>query len=254
MRGIIYVMSFNERNMVEIGASPADTFKRSLNTLDHCDFCRSIRRRCLLAVSVEDYTEKIKLIQGLLKPYRILNSPFFEIDSDQVVALIKALDGYVVYPSKGGVRETPQSRPTPVSTEKVEPLTIVSPPKPVAVSKPVKPVEPSKPVAEAKKQGPAYEGITFYMTRKVAGFGQVKGRMVPQNGKFVLLKGSTVSLARNADRPIPNGISIKDNVLQSDVSFNSPSAASSFLTGNTASGWTTWRDDKGMPLRYYKGK
>ena len=79
----------------------------------------------------------------------------------------------------------------------------------------------------------------------------------PKTGKTVVKLGSRVSptVADQSHFRSANAINkkrkdnVKDDILQNDLTFNSPSAAACFVGGNSHNGYDDWKDEKGHTVR-----
>lgn len=106
-----------------------------------------------------------------------------------------------------------------------------------------------------KKEIKAKEKPDLFIHRKIKGIGfQVHGHGKQTSDGFVVLKGSTISPTH--DSTINSGVirarnkaRIKDNVLQEDVLFSSPSSASQFVVGKSSNGWLEWKTQDKKTLR-----
>ena len=95
----------------------------------------------------------------------------------------------------------------------------------------------------------------YYLSENKKGFGTVSGTMWVENGAFIVKQGSVCGPTRDgwvpeARRTAP----IKNNILQADVSTNSPSTAAWIILGRPNSGWVHWKDKNGNPIDTYRKK
>jgi len=95
----------------------------------------------------------------------------------------------------------------------------------------------------------------LYLKRSVKEYDFTVNAMGKQTDEgFVVLKGSVISPQDNKD--VPATIKEKrktaninrNNVLQEDVLFTSPSSAAVFVIGKSANGWTSWQTENGKNL------
>lgn len=97
----------------------------------------------------------------------------------------------------------------------------------------------------------------FYFQRKIGDSG--KGTGIPTSEGFVVYKGSLlnhrVSLkASQWIKTLRNKYKdkIKDDLTTEDILFSSPSAASSFLCGNSSNGRMEWKTELAVPLKKWE--
>ena len=78
-------------------------------------------------------------------------------------------------------------------------------------------------------------------------------------GKYILLKGSDVcpnegqgllDVVRNKR----NQAIIRNNKLEEDIVFKSPSGAAAFVIAGSVNGWIAWKNNEGFPLSIYRNK
>ena len=80
---------------------------------------------------------------------------------------------------------------------------------------------------------------------------------VYEDGKVIVLKGSKINDNRNyAKNKMINDLIldshiIKNRIVQKNITFNSPSAAGLFVTGNSTNGLTRWKVGKGILLKKF---
>ena len=101
----------------------------------------------------------------------------------------------------------------------------------------------------------------YYFERKIKAWeGRVvSGTMEVKDGKFIVLKRSTICPVDgkgNSDEThrLRSSVSIKDNKLQENVRLSSPSAAGGLLIGAACNGWSNWKDASGKSLDFYRNK
>lgn len=86
-----------------------------------------------------------------------------------------------------------------------------------------------------------------------------EGKCVQTDEGYVVLRGSRISPDANDSNLSSEVVSLRgtasigeDRILREDVLFKTPSAAASFVTGNSADGWTAWKDESGRTLKETK--
>lgn len=96
--------------------------------------------------------------------------------------------------------------------------------------------------------------MRFYLKNKL-GTVDAKGDYV--DGKFIVLEGSVLSplisdkfrgnktvLKRRSEEGV-----LKNNILQRNYEFNSPSIAGEFVTGQSCNGRIAWKDESGRTFK-----
>jgi hypothetical protein len=98
----------------------------------------------------------------------------------------------------------------------------------------------------------------YYLDRKIKRANKkYKAKMQVASGKYIVLSGSEIcskigpGLSDNII-DLRNSANIADEVLQNDVSFNSPSAASQFVIGAASNGWTNWKCEDGQMIDVFR--
>ena len=88
---------------------------------------------------------------------------------------------------------------------------------------------------------------------------KVKATVVVKGEYWVVQPGSIISPIdgqglSSSLRNTRKSANIKDNVLQEEVTFTSPSLAAGFVTGHSTDGWENWRDKDGDLIDEYRQK
>ncbi len=76
-----------------------------------------------------------------------------------------------------------------------------------------------------------------------------------ESGAMTVLKGCTCAPTKRAWVPeARKSAPIVNDVLQDDITVNSPSTAGWIVLGKANNGWTTWKDENGNPIDIYRKK
>lgn len=179
-----------------------------------------LRRK--FAIEVNDYDEKEALLDDIFSKSRVPNTELFALDLDLVIQLLSSFEGLQIYPSM----ETKEQVFT----------------------------EATKKRRSNEECGNIPEG-TYFLNRKVKGFGLVKAAMEVKDGNFIVLKGSTCAPSDQDRLPeCRKNAQIKNNILQQNVICHSPSTAGSVVIGKAINGWKEWKDQSKQPLDIYRFK
>ena len=216
-RGIIYVMKTVVPGLVKIGKTGSTYFDARVYQLEHHGYNNVTGLRRVFAIEVEVYDEKESMLDDIFSRSRVPNSELFALDVDLVVQLLSSFEGTQVYPT----------------------------------------VQPKSQSFAAATQGHAQatQGVvpdrTYYLKRKLKSANKVAtATMLVKGGKFVVPKGTEVSLVEGAG--LSPGVQrlralyVDENgVSTEDVEFASPSGAGSFVIGASCGGWVTWKTASG---------
>ncbi len=221
-RGIIYVMTTVVPGLIKIGKTGTENFENRMYQLERNGYFNVVGLKRKFAIEVDDYDEKEALLDEIFEKSRVPNSELFALDADLVVQLLSSFEGKQVFP--------------------------------IAISK-----EEVFETATAEHQVKADWGLIpdgdYYLSQTVKGFGKVSATMRVDNGTMTVLKGCICVPTKpgwvpEARRNAP----ILNNILQDDVTTNSPSTAAWIVLGHTNNGWLTWKDRDGNPIDKYRKK
>ena len=114
-------------------------------------------------------------------------------------------------------------------------------------------------VATAEHQVKADWGLIpdgeYYLKQKIKGFGEVSAKMRVEDGTLIVLKGCTCGPTKDGWVPESRrNAPIVGNVLQDDVTANSPTNAGWIVLGHSNNGWTVWKDKAGNCIDVYRKK
>lgn len=235
-KGIIYVMTTVVPGLIKIGKTGLDNFEQRMYNLEHNGYSNVTGLKRYFAIEVEDYDEKETLIGEIFSKSRLEKTELFALDLGMVVKLLSSFDGKEVYPKN----KTKEQVFEEISTdEKEEP--------------PTKEIQPGN-------ESVVPDG-TYYFNRKVKAWGnkEVLATMKVKDGKYIILKGSTVcpvySKSHNKwSQTMRDNVKIQDDMLMENVEAASPSAAAVFVLGGAANGWTEWTTKDGKPIDIFRQK
>nr|WP_216662459.1 DUF4357 domain-containing protein [Adlercreutzia sp. ZJ473] len=207
--------------LVKIGKTQTKAFESRMYQLERNGYNNIAGLKREFAIEVENYDEKESLLDDIFSRSRVYNSELFAIDVDLVIQLLSSFEGVQVFP--------------PIQRESKEETF-------------------AKATAERKEHVNAQlipDGI-YCMARKLKKDGgkELKAEMVVEEGRFIIKKGQRISLAEGAGLASSVRAARCANVdvhgiVISDVVFDSPSTAGSFIIGASCNGWVTWKTKEG---------
>ena len=221
-KGIIYVMTTVVPGLIKIGKTGTDNFENRMYQLERNGYFNVVGLKRKFAIEVEDYDAKEVLLDEIFSKSQVPNSELFALDADLVVQLLSSFEGKQIYPE-----------PEKISKEKVFAT------------------------ATAEHQVKAdWERIPdgeYYYSQNVKGFGKVTATMCVEDGTFIVKKGSICIPPKEGWTPAAlKTAPIKNNILQDDVSTNSPSTAGWIVLGHANNGWIVWKDKDGNSIDIYR--
>ena len=224
-RGILYVMTTVVDGLVKIGKTGIDNFESRMNTLENNGYRNVVGLKRKFAIEVDDYDEKELLLDDIFSKSRLHNTELFALDIELVIQLLSSFDGNQVYPTDQG-KDVVFDNATKARVENLE----------------------------NKDLGMIPNGL-YYLTAKRKGFGTVNGTLKVEDGKFILLKGSTcpptdyyriIDLRRTAN--------IVNNILVEDFVCPSVSTAATLVRGSSSNGWECWKTSDGEYINIFRKK
>lgn len=219
-KGIIYVMTTVVPGLIKLGKTSSNNFESRMYTLERNGYSNVVGLKRRFAIEVEDYDEKEVLLDDIFSKSRISNTELFALDVDLVVQLLSSFDGKQIYPETTTKEETFDDA-TKERMVKANWTTIPN-------------------------------GI-YYLTESQKGFGKITATMQVEDGVFIVLKGSICAPTKDGWVPESRrNAPIKDNILQADISCNSPSTAGWIALGHANNGWIVWKDSAGQPIDVYR--
>ncbi len=84
-------------------------------------------------------------------------------------------------------------------------------------------------------------------------FGRVEGTLVVEDGERTLKNGVICAPIIYYDPPeVVKAAVVECRVLKEDQIFTQPSSAAFLVVGNSANGWTHWKNKDGKPIDIYR--
>ena len=225
-KGIIYVMTTVVPGLIKIGKTGTGNYESRMYQLERHGYSNVVGLKRHFAIEVEDYDDKERLLQDIFSKSKLENSELFALSEDLVVQLLSSFEGKQVYPK---------------DKSKEELFDEVS----------------------ARRDYSNLPEQTYHMFKKVRAWDSrvVKGEMEFKHGQFIVKKGGVCCPVRGKGWTTTKVVDearercrIIDNILQEDVSFNSPSMAAAMLTWHPESGWDVWKDSENRPIDKYRKK
>lgn len=220
-KGIIYIMTTVVPGLIKIGKTGTDNFEARMYQLERNGYFNVVGLKRKFAIEVEDYDAKELLLDEIFSKSQVPNSELFALDADLVVQLLSSFEGRQVYPE-----------PKEISKEKVFAT------------------------ATAEHQVKADWGRIpdgeYHFSQTIKGQ-KVIATMCVEDGTFTVKKGSVCVPPKEGWIPAAlKNAPIKNNVLQDDVSTNSPSTAGWIVLGHANNGWVIWKDKDGNSIDTYR--
>ena len=206
--------------LIKIGKTKTENFEGRMYNLERNGYFNVVGLKRKFAIEVEDYDEKEILLDEIFSKSKVPNSELFALDADLVVQLLSSFEGKQIFPKE-------------ISKEEVFS------------------------VATAEHQVKSDWGLVpdgeYYLSQTIKGFGKVNATMRVEDGTFVVLRGCTCGPTKDGWVPESRkSAPIVNNILQEDISTNSPSTAGWIVLGHSNNGWTVWKDKKGNPIDTYR--
>lgn len=224
-KGIIYVMKTVVPGLVKIGKTGTANYETRMNTLERNGYYNVTGLRREFAIEVDDYDEKEIMLDDVFSRARVTNTELFALDVDLVVQLLSSFEGRQVYPRT----ETKDEVFERATAERSEAADLASVP----------------------------DG-RYHMEVVVERVGRTYAcDMDVVDGRFVIRKGTKVCPGLSAGatglaREMRERFVDADGVVTSDVEFDYPSGAGSFVKGSYSNGWREWVGTDGRPLDVYR--
>lgn len=225
-KGIIYVMSTIVPGLIKIGKTEAKSFENKMYNLEHNGYSNVVGLQRQFAIDVEDYDEKVKLLDDIFSKSRVPGTELFALDINIVIQLLSSFEGNQVFPET----ETKEQAFDEATAKR-----------------------------HVKEDWALVPDGTYYLKRKIKRNGNkaVEAKMIVKNGQYIIPKGTVISpteaehFADNM-RLLRHSDAIKDYVTQQDITFTAPSAASTFVIGGASDGWMDWKNQSNEPIDVYK--
>ena len=218
-RGIIYVCSTAVEGLIKIGRT--NDFQKRMKLLEDNGYRNVTGLKRQFAIEVDNHEEIEQLLDDLFAKSRVGNTELFSLDLNKIIQLLSSFAGKQVYPTN----ETKQE-----------------------VFSNVTEIIHSKMIPDGE----------YFLSRKIKEINQtVKAQMFVENGKFILKKGSNI--APYKEYKTPSWISVRkdmrldnDRILLKDVECSSPSMAAALVVGQSANGWTSWKNTNNQLINIYR--
>lgn len=232
-KGIIYITTTSVTGLIKIGKTGSDQFEYRMAQLEQNGYWNTSGHHRFFAVEVDDYDEKEKLIHKMFNKSQVATSELFALDKNLAKELLVSFGGKQVYPKE---EKASEGQKHPISQEKTASSTNIS-----NTDKSVVP-----------------DGV-YYFRRKVKAWGnkEVLATMRVQNGKYYVLKGSTIcpvlgKTHNSMTKSLRDDAKIQDDILAEDYEVNAPSTAGLLVLGGACNGWTDWKTKDGRPIDIYR--
>ena len=218
-RGIIYVCSTAVEGLIKIGRT--NDFQKRMKLLEDNGYRNVTGLKRQFAIEVDNHEEIEQLLDDLFAKSRVGNTELFSLDLNKIIQLLSSFAGKQVYPTNETKQEVFNN-----ATEIIH----------------------SKMIPDGE----------YFLSRKIKEINQiVKAQMVVANGKFILKKGSNI--APYKEYKTPSWISVRkdmrldnDRILLKDVECSSPSMAAALVVGQSANGWTSWKNTNNQLINIYR--
>ena len=96
--GIIYVMTTAVSGLIKIGKTGIDNFPERMRFLEANGYYNVAGLKRFLAIKVDDYNEKERLLHEVFSKHRVGDSELFALDQDLIKQLLLSFDGELVFP------------------------------------------------------------------------------------------------------------------------------------------------------------
>lgn len=218
-RGIIYVCSTAVEGLIKIGRT--NDFQKRMKLLEDNGYRNVTGLKRQFAIEVDNHEEIEQLLDDLFAKSRVGNTELFSLDLNKIIQLLSSFAGKQVYPTNETKQEVFNN-----ATEIIH----------------------SKMIPDGE----------YFLSRKIKEINQiVKAQMVVENGKFILKKGSNI--APYKEYKTPSWVSVRkdmrldnDRILLKDVECSSPSMAAALVVGQSANGWTSWKNINNELINIYR--
>lgn len=224
-KGIIYVMTTVVPGLIKIGKTGSDSFEQRMYNLESNGYRNVVGLKRKFAIEVDDYDEKENLLDDIFSKSRVPNTELFALDINLVIQLLSSFEGTQVYPEKQTKDEAFDE-----ATEKVQ----------------------------VAKEGVIPNG-RYYLNRKLKRNNNemTTATMIVKDGDFIIPEGTVISESEAVSCPIKlrqlrSSDAVKNNIVQKDCVFASPSTAASFVIGGSTNGWIDWCLQDGTSINIFR--
>ena len=221
-KGIIYVMTTVVPGLIKIGKTGTENYESRMYQLERNGYFNVVGLKRKFAIEVEDYDAKEVLLDEIFSKSQVPNSELFALDADLVVQLLSSFEGRQVFPE-----------PEKISKEEVFSTATAE--------------------HQVKADWDRIPDGEYYLSHVVKGVGKVTAKMRVEGGTFTVLKGCMCCPVKGDWAPESRrNAPIKNEILQDDVSVNSPSTAGWVVLGHANNGWAVWKDKDDKPIDVYR--
>ena len=218
-KGIIYVCSTAVQGLIKIGKTR--DFESRMKNLEDNGYRNVAGLKRQFAIELDNYEEIEILLDDLFAKSRVGNTELFSLDINKIIQLLSSFSGKQIYPTQETKQEVFVK-----ATEMIQNQLIP-------------------------------DGL-YTMSRKIKQHKlTIKATMIVENEKFVLKKGSLIAPCKEIKTPtwaeVRNKMKVDfNNILLEDVECSSPSMAAALVVGQSANGWTSWKDKNKMLIDEYR--
>lgn len=203
-KGIIYIMTTAVPGLIKIGKTCLDNFEQRMYQLERNGYSNVTALKRKFAIEVEDYDDKEKLIDEIFSKSKVHNTELYALDVDLAVQLLSSFEGNQIFPKEKSKNEV---------------------------------FDEATKEREINTDGGEVPDGEYFCTRRVRGFGEVKGIAIVEDGVFRVLKGATCAPTKKGFVPeVRKSAPIVNNILIDDVICSSPSAAGWVIAGRANNG------------------
>ena len=218
-KGIIYIMKcISLPGLIKIGKTETKQFESRMRSLEKDGYRHEMLQR-EFAIEVDDFDSKEKLLHTIYSTSQVGDSELFATNCKAAVELLKSFEGVQIYPVLD------KAKPTKTSTT-------------------------------PNRTNTSQQYVVCHMVRKIKAWNNKSpnAKMEIRNGKFIVLAGSEICPVsgigiQKETKQRYTTASIKNNILQKDESFDSPSGAGNFVCNCAINGWSAWKLDNGDSLQ-----
>lgn len=219
-KGIIYLMSTVVDGLIKIGCT--NKFEERMHQLESNGYQNVVGLKREFAIQVDEYQEKEKLLHDVFEKSRVGKSELFSVDINLAKKLLSSFKGEKIFPENESLEEIFENATEELNSKNVP-------------------------------NGDYYLESNVRINDKTE---FVKAIMRVKDGKFIILKGSSLSsIFTNKTKKyieMRKKSRIENNILQEDLICSSVSMAACIVTGKSKNGWLKWKDKSGRNLDYYR--
>ena len=223
-RGIIYVMTTVVPGLVKIGKTGSTNFEQRMYDLEHNGYRNVTALKRHFAIEVDKYSDKEALLHTIFEKSRVADTELFAIDVDTVTQLLSSFKGDVVFPKDETKEEIFETATDSINSRLIP------------------------------------DGTYTFQKKKKSDSRMVRATVRVKNGRWILLKGSTLGIKEDA------GVSKQAKIVRANLPLDlegklladfdlgecSPSHAGAVVLNSSNNGWSDWRNEFGQPVDVYR--